>query len=174
MSRKVGLVLLNVSYVILLIFVVGLATYVLAPIHELFHAIPCKLFGFHPIISYFNVNCEGISEVSHLRQFIYFMGPYMFYTIVLLIGYLLIQKHRIVKYLLLIPSFDIILNYLESLESSDFSSLLRNTYPDLVPFLTAIALALIVMLFTSFFIIKKFRMWSVANFFKDMNIKKRG
>lgn len=171
MRRRIGLVLLNGSYIILLVFVIGLATYVLAPVHELFHFMPCKLAGFNPVMSYFKVGCDGISGVSNLWQFVYFMGPYLFYTAVLLAGYSLIGKHKSIKYLLLIPSFDIILNYILSLNSSDFSSLLKNTYPNLVPFLTAIALAIFVMLFTSFLIIKKYRLWSVANFFEDMDIK---
>ena len=168
-----GLVLLNMSYIILLVFVLGLATYFLVPVNELFHYIPCRLAGIDPVVSYFGVGCEGISGFSKLWQFVYFMGPYFFSASALLIGYLWINSHKVVKYLLLIPAFDIMLNYVMSLNSSDFSSLLANTYPDLIPFLTAMALAIFVMLFTSFFVIKKHRLWSINTFLEDLNIKKR-
>ena len=158
---------LNVLYLIALSGIALLLAYSLSPLHEAFHEIPCKAAGIYPEVSYFGVNCPGIFEKSDLIQFFYFMGPYLFYFFTLLIGYLYEKKSKFIKYLLLIPIFDVLYNYFSTLNASDFSFLLKNTLPNKVPFIIAMLIVLCIAAFTCFLIFKM-KLWSYDTFKSDL------
>jgi len=163
MNKKILVVLTDFFGSVVLASIILILTYYLSPLHELFHALPCKLVGLSPQLSYFETICYGIQNKSHLIQFFYFMGPYIVYSILLIIGYFYAKKHFLVRYLLLIPSFDIIYNFFLSPHGSDFLFLSKNTYPNLIPFWISMAIGTFVVFFSAH-IVFKFKMWK----FKDM------
>jgi len=140
MKQKIPLlfwnILLNIGFYCLIFLIV----YYGSPVHELFHYIPCKLAGLSPQMSYFQVNCSGIEYMNHAVQFFYFIGPYIFDSILLIIFIILANKYNYVKYLIPIPILDILVNYFLSLQKSDFSSLIINTAPDRIPFIISMIL----------------------------------
>ena len=157
--------LLPVLYLLILLGIVYLLVRLLAPIHETFHALPCKIAGISPAFSYFRVDCPGIAEKSYFMQFFYFMGPYIFYFILALLGYFYSRRYKIIKYLLLIPLFDILFNYIYTLRRmSDFYFLLVNTN------VTLFVVGMLVVLFITgliFLVILPARIWSYNTFEGD-------
>ena len=146
MNEKIGILLWNFLLCIAFYSIIFLIVFYGAPVHETFHYLPCKMAGLSPQISHFEVACEGIADKSHAMQFLFFMAPYIFDLTILIILYLLSSRYNYLKYLIPIPIFDTIYNYLSSLNQSDFSFLLRNTYPDMVPFTISMLIALFMLL----------------------------
>lgn len=171
MKEKIRLItmniLLNIVFNIVFYTLIILVVYYGAPLHETFHYLPCKAVGLNPNMTYFQVNCNGIAEKSHLIQFFYFMGPYLFYLVVLIVLYLLSSKNNYLKYLIPKPFFDVLYNYISSLNQSDFRFLLQNTFPDKIPFIFAMLLVAIILLMTikAYF---KYRIFSFSHIINKM------
>ena len=136
---------LNVTYYCLIIIL----TYFLSPIHEVFHYIPCKAIGLTPDMSYFRVDCFRIETKSLLYQFLFFMGPYLFEGIILVVLFKLADGNNYWKYAIPLPAFDLLSNYISIINRSDFKSLIQNTYPSKIPFYASMALVSILLLITA-------------------------
>ena len=94
-------------------------------VHEFMHAIPCWLSGNIAQISFCNIMCGGIEKENYFVQFLFFMGPYIFWLII--IGLISLTKNKKVKYFSLIPLTDTVINYAMSFQRTDFISLMVNT-----------------------------------------------
>jgi len=167
MKKIVYYLIINYIYLSLVLGVV----IVIAPIHELFHVIPCELSGLNSEISYFGVTCEGIDSKPALIQFFYFIGPYIFYAFVLIGLYYLAKKKDFVKYFISIPAMDILFNYFSTLkpDGSDFFYLANSLKPNFVPFIIAIVLVCFVVGVT----ISAYRKFKIYDFnFLIGNIKR--
>jgi hypothetical protein len=141
--------------------------YAAAPVHELFHFLPCKLTGLSPEMSYFGVNCDGIAEKSTIVQFVYFMGPYLFYTSLLLFLFFNAKKHAFLRYLIPLPMFDMMINYISALGGDgDFIFLIGNTGKATF----VIAMLLVVsMVFLTWLSYVKYRIYSFEGIVKKLN-----
>jgi hypothetical protein len=128
-----------------LLFIIG---YYAAPMHEFFHALPCKALGLEPLVHRFMVNCEGIQYMPYSAQFLYIMGPYIFNNIMFFLLFLASFRFRIMKYVMLIFPFDIVYNYIASVERSDFRTLFINTRLDVLYAFYAFALVTFTILLT--------------------------
>ena len=148
MRGKTTEIFMNIIFNIGFYFLILIVTYYTSPIHETFHYIPCKIFGLSPEISYFQVLCNRIDKRNHIEQFFYFMGPYIFYSILIVVLYILSSKYDFIKYFIPIPIFDIIFNYVSALKDSDFKSLLLNTYPNRLPFVISMILVALISILT--------------------------
>jgi hypothetical protein len=120
----------------------------IAPVHELFHAIPCMLAGEVPIMRWAAVNCNGIFDRGPVVLFFYFMGPYMFFFLVLIGLYFLAKRWKTFKWLIPIPVLEILINFFSSPQKSDFSDLLFLTFPNVIPFMLGIVLVIATILLT--------------------------
>jgi len=140
MKQKIQLIFwniwLNIGFYALILAIV----YYGSPIHEAFHYIPCKLAGLSPQMSYFEVSCNGIGYMNHAIQFFYFMGPYIFESILLIILFIVANRYHYAKYLIPIPMVDILVNYFLTLQNYDFGRLIINTHPDQIPGILSIIL----------------------------------
>lgn len=140
MKRWLNL-MLNSCYIIALLGISFLITYFLySPIHEANHSLICLINGLEPIQERFASECRGIEKASYLAQFFFFMMPYVFSIILLLIIKFAYKKLRFAKFLIFIPVTDILVNYFSSMTRSDFSMLLVNTNI----FLFALGIAIVV------------------------------
>jgi len=120
---------LKILYVSFVIFIIALAALLLSAttiIHELVHALACIIYGLHPDISWRMVSCPEIGTLSSYSQTIFLIAPYIFDTLVLLITVYFINKHKIIKYLLLLPIGDILINFIQSFHQSDFKMIYEN------------------------------------------------
>lgn len=159
-----------IAYICYVIGFIGISLWVTHSIysfmHETNHSLICLMSGLEPIQNRFEVSCEGIEKSSQVIQFFFFMMPYFFSFMLLLIILFNYNKLKFVKYFVLIPILDVIINYLMSLDKSDFKFLLQNTYPNLIPFYISIVLVLS-LVFLTFFIIKKTKLFSFKKFDSD-------
>ena len=167
MEIKTRIILLNICLNIAFYGLIAIIVYYGSPLHESFHYIPCKLTGLSPEMSYFSLHCDGIAEKNHIIQFFYFMGPYISYTIMLMLLYFLSAKYKYLKYLMPFPVFDIIYNYMSSPHASDFRYLLQNTYPNMIPFIVSILLVIFISIITvrAYF---KYKIYSFGDLIKNL------
>ena len=172
MKEKTMTFLMNILLNIILYAFVVIIVYCVAPLHEIFHYVPCKLLGLSPEMSYFSVQCNGINDKNPTSQFFYFMGPYIFYSIILITLYFLSHKHPYLRYLIPIPIFDVIFNYLYSLHGSDFTFLLQNTYPNRIPFIISMIIVIMISVITikAYF---KYQIYSFTEIIKKYFLVKR-
>lgn len=172
MRVRTAKLVLSVIYTIFLIFITLLLLFPYTLIHEGIHSLACFAVGLKPQQSYFSVDCKGIEGKSAAEKFFFSMSPYIFSLIMLSLGLVYYTKHKIIKYLCLIPVMDISFNYLSSLRQSDFSILAAHTFPNKIPFLIGMIIVIITLMLTVDFI-SKTRLFSFKTFERDWWIVKR-
>ncbi|MDP6548345.1 MAG: hypothetical protein QF917_05330 [Candidatus Woesearchaeota archaeon] len=127
--KKPFKIILNTFYIFVLLGISFLASfYLYIPIHETVHSTVCLINGLEPVQERFVSECKGIENASYFGQFFFFMMPYIFSVILLLIIRFTYKKLKFVKFLIFIPIMDIMINYyLSTKQISDFTFLLANT-----------------------------------------------
>lgn len=172
MKEKTKVILMNILLNIIFYGLLIIIAYYSTPLHEIFHYLPCKFASLSPEMSRFQVICNGIAEKSNTIQFFYFIGPYIFYSFIIIVLYRLSNKYFYIKYLIPIPIFDVVFNYMSSLHESDFGFLIQNTRPSKIPFIISMVLVILVLIVTirAYF---KYRIFSFTEIIKKYLLSKR-
>ncbi|AJF61213.1 hypothetical protein QT06_C0001G0372 [archaeon GW2011_AR15] len=167
-EKKRLFVILNILYIVLLLCITYIVTYYATPIHEFSHALPCKMIGGEPNITWGKTDCFISGQENNISYFLFYMGPYIFYLFVIVFIYCLYKKNKYLKYFSLLPLFDIVYNYFSSLKISDFSLLLQHTSKSYWLFGVGIVLTSIIL---TYFLVYKTQLFSVTTFLKDFNLE---
>ena len=126
--------------------------YYISPVHETFHYLPCKAAGLSPTINYFNVTCDGIQEKTDTTKFFYYMGPYIFDFILIILFSAIAIRYKYWKYAIPLPALDILVNYALSPGGADFLFFLRSTQPNFGPFNISVIMVGVALLITGIMI----------------------
>lgn len=168
-STRTLLLSANIVYFGALILFSTFVGYLAIPLHEGLHSLPCLAYGLSPEIRFSSVTCEGIQNISVLGRFFYYMMPYIWWFVFLIAMWFLHKKVRVLKYFLLVPFMDVIMNYIGALRESDFKFLAQHTSPNLIPFGVSMILVMVVVLLT-LTLIEKTRIYHFSVLKEDFNI----
>ena len=166
--KPISFLMLNrvTIYLVMLILVSLLfVEFIYGPaIHETSHSFACFISGNNPEQDWANVKCPGIENSTDFEQFLYFMMPYLTGLVILI--FILFSDWKYSKYFILLPFFDLVINYSSSgFGHSDFV-FITNIF-DYAIFIIS-TLFILMMIFTVLIILKK-RILQLSIFEKDFD-----